>query len=160
MNYLASLWSNEREDPYLILHSPKWHTYLILPHCLWNSCYMNSPYVYNKFDFLLLIWLTSLTQRTWAWANSGRRWRTGKPGVLESMGSKRVGLDLVTEQQSALCHVNCQSKEFRGYRGNTHFPTACVPSRIQFYWILFTSRLLPAKKSWENWQKPAEVEKS
>ena len=30
-------------------------------------------------------------QWTWVWANSGRWWRTEKPGVLQSMGSKRVG---------------------------------------------------------------------
>ena len=39
-----------------------------------------------------------LTQWTWVWANSGRWWRIGKPGVLQSMGSQRVGHELVTEQ--------------------------------------------------------------
>ena len=33
------------------------------------------------------------------WANSGRQWRTGKIGVLQSMGSQKVGHNLVTEQQ-------------------------------------------------------------
>ena len=42
--------------------------------------------------------VASLTQRTWVWANSGRQWRTGKPGVLQSMGLQRVTRDLVTEQ--------------------------------------------------------------
>ena len=37
--------------------------------------------------------------QTWVWANAGRWWRTGKPGVLQSMGSQRVGPDWVTEQQ-------------------------------------------------------------
>ena len=32
-------------------------------------------------------------------SNSGRWWRTGKPGVLESMGSWRVRHNLATEQQ-------------------------------------------------------------
>ena len=32
-------------------------------------------------------WMASPTQWTWVWANSGRWWRTGKPGVLQSMGS-------------------------------------------------------------------------
>ena len=44
-------------------------------------------------------WMVSLTQWTWVWANSGREWRTGKPGMLQSMGSQRVGHDLATEQQ-------------------------------------------------------------
>ena len=29
-----------------------------------------------------------VTQWTWVWANFGRRWRTGKPGVLQSIGSQ------------------------------------------------------------------------
>ena len=33
----------------------------------------------------------------WVWAISGRWWRTGKPGVLQSMGSQRVRHDWVTE---------------------------------------------------------------
>ena len=41
-------------------------------------------------------WMASLTQRTWVWVNSGRRWRIG---VLQSMGSQRVGHDWATEQQ-------------------------------------------------------------
>ena len=36
-------------------------------------------------------WMASPTQWTWVWASSGRWWRTGKPGVLQSMGSQRVG---------------------------------------------------------------------
>ena len=43
--------------------------------------------------------MASLTQWTWVWANSGTQRRTGKPGVLQFMGSQRVGHDLATEQQ-------------------------------------------------------------
>ena len=43
-------------------------------------------------------WLdVSLTQWTWVWINSGSWWWTGKPGVLHSMGSQRVGHDWATE---------------------------------------------------------------
>ena len=38
-------------------------------------------------------------QSTWTWANSGRWWGTGRPGVLQSMGSQRVRQAWVTEQQ-------------------------------------------------------------
>ena len=31
-------------------------------------------------------WMASPTQWTWVWANPGRWWRTGKPGMLQSMG--------------------------------------------------------------------------
>ena len=44
-------------------------------------------------------WMASSTQWTWVWANSRRLWRTGKPGMLQSMGSQRLGHDWVTEQQ-------------------------------------------------------------
>ena len=35
-------------------------------------------------------WMASPTQWTWVWASSGRWWRTGEPGMLQSMGSQRV----------------------------------------------------------------------
>jgi len=44
-------------------------------------------------------WIASQTQWTWVWANSGRQWRTEKPGVLQSTGLQRVRHDLATEQQ-------------------------------------------------------------
>ena len=34
--------------------------------------------------------MASPTQWTWVWVNSGSRWWTGRPGVLQSMGSRRV----------------------------------------------------------------------
>ena len=43
--------------------------------------------------------VVSLTQWSCVWAKSGRRWRTGKPGMLQFMGSQRVGHGWVTEQQ-------------------------------------------------------------
>ena len=42
-------------------------------------------------------WMASLTQWAWVWVNSGSwRW-TGKPGMLQPMGSQRVRHDWVTE---------------------------------------------------------------
>ena len=42
-------------------------------------------------------WMASPTQWTWVWANSGRWWRTGKPGVLQFMGLQRVRHDWANE---------------------------------------------------------------
>ena len=42
-------------------------------------------------------WMVSLTQWTWVWVNSGSWWWTGKPGILQSMGSQRVGHNWATE---------------------------------------------------------------
>ena len=42
-------------------------------------------------------WMASPMQWTWVWVGS-RSWRwTGKPGMLQSMGSQRVGHNCVTE---------------------------------------------------------------
>ena len=35
-------------------------------------------------------WMSSLTQWTWVWVDSRSWWWTGRPGVLQSMGSQRV----------------------------------------------------------------------
>ena len=42
-------------------------------------------------------WMASRTWWTWVWVNSGSWWWTGRPGVLQFMGSQRVGHDWVTE---------------------------------------------------------------
>ena len=42
-------------------------------------------------------WMASLTQWTWVWASSGSWWWTRRPGVLQSVGSWRVGHDWVNE---------------------------------------------------------------
>ena len=47
----------------------------------------------------MMRWMASPTQWTWIWASSGRWWRTGKSGMLQSMGWRRVGHDWATEQQ-------------------------------------------------------------
>ena len=44
-------------------------------------------------------WMASPTQWTWVWTSSGRWWRTGKPGMLQSKRLQRVRHDLATEQQ-------------------------------------------------------------
>ena len=42
-------------------------------------------------------WIASPTWWTWVWASCRSWWWTGKPGVLQSTGSQRVGQDWVTE---------------------------------------------------------------
>ena len=42
-------------------------------------------------------WMASPIRWTWVWAISGSWWWTGKPGVLQSMRSRRVGHDWETE---------------------------------------------------------------
>ena len=42
-------------------------------------------------------WMVPPTQWTWVWASSGSQWWTGKPGMLQSMGSQRVGHNWAAE---------------------------------------------------------------
>ena len=42
-------------------------------------------------------WMASLTRWTWVWVYSGRWWWTGRPSVLQFMGSQRVGHNGATE---------------------------------------------------------------
>ena len=46
-------------------------------------------------------WIASLTQWTWVWVNSRSWWWTGRPGMLQSMGSQRVGHNWATELKEA-----------------------------------------------------------
>ena len=48
-------------------------------------------------------WMASLTLWTWVWASSGSWCWTGKPGVLQSMGSQRVRHDWATELNWLAC---------------------------------------------------------
>ena len=41
-------------------------------------------------------WMASPTQWTWVWVSSGSWWWTGKPGVMQTMGSQRGGHDWAT----------------------------------------------------------------
>ena len=46
--------------------------------------------------------MASLTWCTWVWASSRSWWWTGKPGMLQSMWSQRVGHDWATELTNRL----------------------------------------------------------
>ena len=50
-------------------------------------------------------WMASPTQWTWVWVSSGSCGWTGRPGVLQSMGSQRVRHDCVTELKWMHCRA-------------------------------------------------------
>ena len=54
-------------------------------------------------------WMAPLTRWIWVWVNSGSWWQIGRPGVLWSMGSQRVGHDWETELNLSILN------ELRGY---------------------------------------------
>ena len=69
--------------------------------------------------------MASLTRWTWVWVNFRSWWWTGKPGVLQSMGSQRVGHDWVTELTKERIRTNWKKKNPNewickcSHRGNT-----------------------------------------
>ena len=48
-------------------------------------------------------WMASPVGWMWVWASSGSWWWTGRPGVLLSMGSQRVGYHWLTELMMIPC---------------------------------------------------------
>ena len=54
-------------------------------------------------------WIASPTRWAWIWVSSGSWWWTGKPGMLHSMGSQRVGHNRATEWTD--WSVNCDRQE-------------------------------------------------
>ena len=70
-------------------------------------------------------WVASSTQWTWVWVDSGSWWWTRRPGMLQFMGSQRVGHDWATE-------LNWDNHNF-------FFPWLCVCWGIwKFLPILFS----------------------
>ena len=51
-------------------------------------------------------WMASPTQLAWVWVSFGSWWWTGKPDVLQSMGSQRVRHNWVTELNTCF-HREC-----------------------------------------------------
>ena len=79
-------------------------------------------------------WMASPTQWAWVWVNSGSWWWTGRPGVLQFMGSQRVGHDWVTElnwyfKYLIVLFANSVSK-------NTLLTSHCSRHLIYICWLL------------------------
>ena len=73
-------------------------------HLMWRTDLLEKTKMQGKIEdrrrrgWQKMRWLDGITDRwTWVWAGSGSWWWTGKPGVLQSMGSQRVGHDWGTE---------------------------------------------------------------
>ena len=79
-------------------------------------------------------WLASLTQWTWVWASSGRWWRTGKPGVLPSMGLQRIRHHWATELTwiSSLLLLNLVGLSLLCYLDS--YPLFSIPAPSRSTW--------------------------
>ena len=56
-------------------------------------------------------WMVSLTQWTWIWVDSRSCWWTGKHGVLQSMGSQRVGYYWATELNWTVLSIQVSTRK-------------------------------------------------
>ena len=61
-------------------------------------------------------WMASQTRWTWVWASPGSWWWIGKPGVVKSMGSQRVGHDWVSELTDSTLRVTNPRRVVDGMR--------------------------------------------
>ena len=69
-------------------------------------------------------WMASLTRWMWVWVSYGSWWWTGKPGMLQSMGSQRVGHDWVNWLTDLLPHRI--SPKCYSFHSPIH-PSRCLP---------------------------------
>ena len=83
-------------------------------------------------------WMASLTQWTLVWVDSGSWWWTGRPGVLQSMGSQRVGHHWATKLNGLVVFptsfnlsLNFATPEFMIW--------ATINSRSYFCWLFRAS---------------------
>ena len=80
-------------------------------------------------------WMASPTQRTWVWASSGSWWWTGRPGMLQSIGSQRVahnratGLNWTELKDEGLYSGWCQQgwRDYSQQLKGTHIPSHVAP---------------------------------
>ena len=105
-------------------------------------------------------WMALPTQWTWVWANSGRYWRTGKPGVLQFLGLQRVGYNLVLNNHNSakvtayIIFPNAQRTLFRLDHMSSHKKILKV-KKMKSYQALFQPQWYETR-NWlqeENWKK-------
>ena len=83
-------------------------------------------------------WVASLTQLTWVWARSGSWWWTGKPSMLQSMGSQRVGQYWTIELNwtEGERFISLTSAPISGPASDSRFQKQSLDSSSNFFLIL------------------------
>ena len=87
-------------------------------------------------------WMASPTPWMWVWVNSGSWWWTGRPGVLQSMGSQRVGLDWATE-------LNRNLQVTKGKSQAAYWPND-KPKGLSANTVVNVSDKMVTTKSWKS----------
>ena len=73
-------------------------------HLLWRTDSLEKTLMLGKIEGrrqreqqTIICWMASLTRWTWVWASSRSWWWTGKPGMLQFMGSQRIEHNWATQ---------------------------------------------------------------
>ena len=74
-------------------------------------------------------WMASLTWWMWVWVKSGSWWWTGRPGVLRSMGSQRVGHDWETELNWTELKIKWRAQS---YLARKMWCNVCIYTKIHY----------------------------
>ena len=84
-------------------------------------------------------WDGPLTQWTWVWANSRRWWRTGKPGILQSVGLQESDM---TEWLKTTIHLGayCCARLTARAEGSPHSPALLMC----MFWVCYRHHYLQA----------------
>ena len=71
-------------------------------------------------------WMASPTLWTWVWVSSGSWWQSGKPGVLQSMGSQRVRHNWETELNWTDHHSSLRSAKSESLQKAYSLDSKCL----------------------------------
>ena len=94
-------------------------------------------------------WVVSPTQWTWVWANSGRWWKTGKPGVVQWMGHKE--LDTTKQLNNKVLRWLKQKNKEYGKEVKSKANRGCVGSGlvgVHFKGTLWAELYAVISKNW------------
>ena len=86
-------------------------------------------------------WMASPTQWTWVWVSSRSWWWTGRPGVLQSMGSQTTGHDWATELNWVILG--------KFFSLDQSMEVAATQKRVEDVEVIWTSLPNSFSRSWE-----------
>ena len=80
-------------------------------------------------------WKASLTRWAWVWVNSGSWWWTGKPGMLQFMGSQRWGTEL--------------TETWKSFRSGSALKNPPAVQETQVMWFHPCIRKISSRRAWQ-----------
>ena len=104
----------------------------------WITAEFHSQWLQVMFAVESIKILTRFSSLIWVWASSRSWWWTGKPGVLQFMGSQRTGPERLNWLTSLIGLVRSLLAQKRG-RGSSSVPNicpwiTCLPRKKTFTW--------------------------